>query len=1114
MLKNNLDYTSNEIRKISNKQRNIYGFLKNIQASPAAADAYLGALEALYDESRNDRIAQAAHSMREVLNILFPPEYKENIDTKLEKVKTLLDIMDTAQSDDKKSNRYYAKQILEEIKGTTGARIQAIATNLKQLERMEGIPEELILNIATEYRNSYSTLSDLAHHKLEMSDPELNEMLHEAISLLENYIYGLLTPFYDNAPKLKELMEKENLTDADVTQLIQLIQKPAHYKYFFTKCTNSEWVDHLADKGYFKYPLKRQYTDDGYFIPRWLESDYLNNIASISSDRVTKLLLEMEKTDNNGVHRDLLEVVLNLNSKDGIKVLTRIKKERWFYVKHHSRIPDVIGDIVVKWLNDGYAKEAMELFSATTWIEATQETFMEHPSTKLEAVIDSWEYQELIKKVNSVAIDKCLSEYLSSICKKLNYTIEAKKIKENEDLLHIARPTIGGNRYSRNTSNIQQVLINAVQVVIDDCVKNNDVAQPDAISKVLEIYEYPIFTRLRMYLYRHKPENFVDNIQELLCDQRHLEHRYYWPDYFELINHSFSLVDSTTQQTFLNSVDEGPKEGETAEYNNAWKTQVLLSLEDILPKEWRIKLEKLKETNRDIKKYTPHEFGTVRTGPNSPLGKEELAAMDEAETIKYLKKWQPTGTDFLGPSVEGLGRVLKETTKDDPKKAIPILKKGFEDQINPDYIYQLIAGLKDAEIDAPEVVIEIIDKIVSNKPYETANMEKDVWKSVQRAAADFIEETLKNKVLDLKYRSQVWNIIKKLANNPEPTLEFEEEYGGDNMDAGTLAINTIRGEALHAVIKYNSWVNSKENVETRLNEEVKEFLEEKLKTDKTQTTRSVYGQYLPYLYYTDKKWVKHNLRRIFSKDFRDRQTQAAWDSYLKYSNFWYEAALAIKNVYLDAIESEDLKHDKADYRIAEHVIILYLNGHINLEDELISTFYKHANEDTRAHASWMIWRYLREVEVEQDSDAWTRIKSLWKMRLESSNYKNKDRELGTFAEILEKAPEEIEGIFDLIMGSMPHIQKGIDLKCTIEYLEQNVAKSPKLCAMVLKEIVTEYPDDIRFSIYTENIRNILVSCISAGGDAKNIARDTMNIFGDKGDTTYIELYENTFLDNK
>ena len=45
-----------------------------------------------------------------------------------------------------------------------------------------------------------------------------------------------------------------------------------------------------------------------------------------------------------------------------------------------------------------------------------------------------------------------------------------------------------------------------------------------------------------------------------------------------------------------------------------------------------------------------------------------------------------------------------------------------------------------------------------------------------------------------------------LTNDPEPTPEYEEKYGGSNMDPAHIAINTTRGEAMHAVVYYGCWV--------------------------------------------------------------------------------------------------------------------------------------------------------------------------------------------------------------------------------------------------------------------------------------------------------------------
>jgi hypothetical protein len=52
---------------------------------------------------------------------------------------------------------------------------------------------------------------------------------------------------------------------------------------------------------------------------------------------------------------------------------------------------------------------------------------------------------------------------------------------------------------------------------------------------------------------------------------------------------------------------------------------------------------------------------------------------------------------------------------------------------------------------------------------------------------------------------RIWKVLDVLSWDEEPSLEYEEQYGGSNMDPLTLSINTVRGEAMHAVVQFATW---------------------------------------------------------------------------------------------------------------------------------------------------------------------------------------------------------------------------------------------------------------------------------------------------------------------
>ncbi len=92
------------------------------------------------------------------------------------------------------------------------------------------------------------------------------------------------------------------------------------------------------------------------------------------------------------------------------------------------------------------------------------------------------------------------------------------------------------------------------------------------------------------------------------------------------------------------------------------------------------------------------------------------------------------------------------------------------------------------------------------------------------------------------------------------------------MDPFTISINTVRGDAMHAVIQYALWVHR--NLKAGYGDdvqwfevmpEVRKVLESHLNTDSEPSLaiHSIYGHYFPWLVLLDKQWAASHVQDIF-----------------------------------------------------------------------------------------------------------------------------------------------------------------------------------------------------------------------------------------------------------
>ena len=117
----------------------------------------------------------------------------------------------------------------------------------------------------------------------------------------------------------------------------------------------------------------------------------------------------------------------------------------------------------------------------------------------------------------------------------------------------------------------------------------------------------------------------------------------------------------------------------------------------------------------------------------------------------------------------------------------------------------------------------------------------------------------KTSPIPIAERERVWAVLAVLLHDPDPTPLHEERYGGANIGPRTLSLNTTRGQAMHAAVRYGLWIRRSmeaDEPEAVLREEgfasipeLREVLDQHLDPgcDPSIAVRSIYGQWFPWL---------------------------------------------------------------------------------------------------------------------------------------------------------------------------------------------------------------------------------------------------------------------------
>jgi hypothetical protein len=403
-----------------------------------------------------------------------------------------------------------------------------------------------------------------------------------------------------------------------------------------------------------------------------------------------------------------------------------------------------------------------------------------------------------------------------------------------------------------------------------------------------------------------------------------------------------------------------------------------------------------------VEKYgerTDHD-GQIVTwdGNQSPISSIDLSEFTAEDTIQYLADYKIPEDPFARHSSGGLGSVFAGLVSENPNKYVSVGNLFFDKKIRPIFFYHLTNGLKEAIKNGKEInwlsVIDVYHKIIVEVEYtsEAQNKDEQDWNSVQRAVSDFIGYVLGNNscLIPTSLKEKIWAIILTLTADPEPTPEYENKNDGVDKDPMTLAINTTRGEAMHAVINYGLWIARNledKSVEVKMPIEITELLDKHLdiSQDPSLAIRSVYGWRLPNIFYLNLPWLTKNKEKIFPKDNTD-YLLAAWQGYLA-NNVIKELFTILKQEYYDFIshlgtmKDNGYRRDEIEERFPQQVMVIYANEFEH--DDFVDHFFSNAPVKSRAEAINFAGRViLRELNTFENKDeVKKRFADLWDKRI-------------------------------------------------------------------------------------------------------------------------------------
>ncbi|MCC7356752.1 MAG: hypothetical protein IT410_04055 [Candidatus Doudnabacteria bacterium] len=1107
----------------SDKQKKIRDALINLdpEFGKRLSQVYEGLILGFNYKVNPERIPQVCHSARELSSIL--PRYFPGL--------PILERVDNRKNPDEPRQR-------ELLKGILGNHPERSA--LPEYLQETFVDEWMNVH---DYFNKYSKHDDIKNKNgLEISEQEFEANVWKFEDLLYRTLVEI--PFFDSLDEIESLLKIENPTDSNVATLSQLIAQPQHNRYFFEKCNNPEWLAPLNKRGAFSKP-QEPLKQDGYvrFIG-WPESQYLVRIVDRKSNEVYEIIKTLD-SENQSVLDDFIDAALKSPVEIAAKYVELIIKKKWLQNPYNLLLPDKVAELMEKLAAAGKVDEAIKLARVlfdVHIVKPVSETNEEIPLSwirpEAKPYFDEWRYKEVItKKTKEIAKASpvLLFQTLATI---LHQALDLEKRENVSDdfyeYSHIWRPNLGHTR-NPNREDAKNVLIDGLIELIEN--NKNDTTVMEGFVEILSKHNQGFFRRLEMFLHLNATEPQTEAIEKLLTEKKIITSYNLRREYLPLLEKFFSTITSQGQNTILEAIDSGPNLTKTDDttteqfdaMNNRWRSMYYGSIKQVLLSPHKEKYEELQILTGPV----VIDDGELKVtggwiGDESPLSMEDMKSMKPDKVIDYLRDFKDSGDFSERMSSSGLGIIFGNVVAENPETYISVAGDLLSNKLKPLYIYHFLNGIKQT-LKEPRVldwkpVIDLCYSIIFVKSGESltkpGNDSEQNWDSVHMAIADLLGAALgdKNTSVSVDLQSPIWDIILELTKNEEPTIEDEERDNGGNLDPMTLSINTVRGEALHAVVNYALWLDRFSVDIKKLGSKIPKIVEDVLdfhldtNNDPSLAIRSVYGWRLPNLSYLSMEWVKSRKDKIFPKEKgSEKLFLSAFESYLT-NNVYHDLFDLFIEEYrigislLGTVEKEGYHGADINEKLPQHLMITYV--HDAKHDDLIRHFFDVAPVKSRIQAINFVGRVIfgELSKLDNPKYAIERSLKLWDDRLSATNA-NIAEELQEFGWWFKRSPFSRQDNITRLVKTLELTNGLIDAPYEVaEELQEYSATFPLEVITALSLIAHGIKEGHEISYKMNEYREIITKVKESGNtEAVNKANELINYLGSRGFIDFRDL---------
>lgn len=769
-------------------------------------------------------------------------------------------------------------------------------------------------------------------------------------SNIENTLEVRLGFFFDAKHRIADILNSANKIDDngafsrpladDVMSALSNINDPNLRQAFYTGLKNPNWLEGLDEAKAFDSVPGIDEESSSYRL--WPEADYLQRMVHLKPDRISRILLRMKNSENPSFQRSAIDIASDLPEENAGEFARAISQwaddglSAGSYVWSTASLPKLLCKLLTSTNKSIHSAGRELLKQCFIPREANNGTGCFYGIT---ACVPEFVYDEYLRQAFKPLETK--AQY--STCKMFLETglrlssYDGKTAHHSEIWIPSVKAACISNRPS---------VVNSIIHFLSEILEMQAIEDSTSFAKSFGDRVPPFLQRVAMYALTRALSQLHENGEPipLALKKRvvsvvlfgRLRKGEFDPEYYPLLSESLALglipVSKVVQEIessyaakkgeYLSLYAEHVPEGESLESfaskrARQWQHRALSLIgEDVLDDEGRRLLSRL-SAEFGTSEYTPeHRTSSTITGPNSPIGEEEMAAMDADQLLAHLESWHPSDADSsLLVTHEGQGRVLAKIVT-----ANPMLLQGEADRVNvlrPTYRRAIVEGWDKAlsanagvPVDDLLLVAAAAADVGDRKKFENEGGAFDDdgdYQELRRACANALTSLIESRSeLDEQACRKTFACLSQFAQSIEPDMEYERRYGGSNLDPLEMAINTIRPIAIRGIAKWISRFAQDGHAEEAL-----AVLSHHLPNRSESTAdAAAIGSALPEILPCTPQWVQENYGALFGDSRPNECQQVVLTTILAY----YRPSAPIHSVLIPAMQNA-LSNDAAHYAI-------------------------------------------------------------------------------------------------------------------------------------------------------------------------------------------------------